>query len=356
MRGAAVTFSCLLLLGCAGHPAPKTADAQAAPRALTPAEIAARGLPAVVTMRTSHSLGTGFVVRADGWIATNLHVIVDGPHVKVTLRDGRDFEVVEVLAASPEHDLALVRIEAQGLPTLALGDSDAMRPGDPVVAIGNPLGLEDTVSNGLVSARRKIKGDFELLQVSAPIAPGSSGGPLLNDRGEVVGISTRVVQGEQSLAFGVPIRYLAPMMKLPEPMPFSQFATLFAEMRAAQAPRPRRSVPHFALALLEGCTQDAQKLAVKMIGDAIEAGAPLYNARKPDACYHVYDAMASDLARKLPATCKGPTKALGDAQKHAASMQDPVAQAWAMRDVFDGLLDLIVRRQDGTQPQDKSDE
>ncbi len=357
MRRAAVTFSCLLLLGGVGCAAPKAPVAQAAPRALTPAEIAAHGLPSVVTMRTSHSLGTGFVVRADGWIATNLHVISDGPQVKVTLRDGRDFDVVEVLAASPDHDLALVRIEAHGLPVLALGDSDAMRPGDPVVAIGNPLELEGTVSNGLVSARRKGKGDFEVLQVSAPIAPGSSGGPLFNDRGEVVGVSTAVVRGEESLAFGVPVRYLAPMIKMPEPMPFAQFATLLAEMRAANAskarkpPKRRKSVPHFALAVLDGCSQDAQKLTVKMIGDAIEIGAPLYNARKPDACYHVYDGAASDLARRLPPACKGPAKALGDAQKHAASLQDPVAQAWAMRDVFDGLLDVIVWRQDGTPPQ-----
>ncbi len=357
MRAAAATLSCLLLLplGCAGRAATVPA-APAAPLTLTPAEIAARGLPSVVTMRTSHSLGTGFVVRADGWIATNLHVIVGGPQLKVTLRDGRELEVVEVLAASPDHDLALVRVEAQGLPTLALGDSDAMRPGDPVVAIGNPLGLEDTVSNGLVSARRKVSADFEVLQVSAPIAPGSSGGPLFNDRGQVVGISQAVMQGGQNLAFVVPVRYLATLIKVPEPIPFAQFATLMAQVRAANAarqtrPRRRKSVPHFALTVLDGCTQDAQKLAVKMIGDAIEAGAPLYNAGKPDACYRVYDAMASDLSRKLPAVCKGPSRALGDAQKHAASLADPVAQAWAMRDVFDGLLDLIVRRQDGAPPQ-----
>jgi hypothetical protein len=202
------------------------------------------------------------------------------------------------------------------------------------------------VSNGLVSARRKIDGGFEVLQVSAPIAPGSSGGPLFNDRGEVVGISTAVMQGGQNLAFGVPVRYLAPMIAQPAPMPFSQFATLIAQMRAANAPKPRRSVPHFALAVLDGCTQDNQKLVVKMLGDAIEAGAPLYNAGKADACYHVYDGTASDLGRKLPAACKGPAKALADAQKHAASLADPGAQAWAMRDVFDGLLDLIVRRQD----------
>ena len=134
----------------------------------------------------------------------------------MTLRDQRVLDVVEILAASPDYNLALVRVEARGLPTLAMGDSDAMRPGDPVVAIGNPLGLEDTVSNGLVSARRKI-GGLEVLQVSAPIAPGSSGGPLFNERGEVVGVATALLQGGQNLNFGVPIRYLTPMMKQPAP-------------------------------------------------------------------------------------------------------------------------------------------
>lgn len=334
-----------LAAGCASRAA--VASPPAAPHAMTPAEIAARGLPAVVTMRTAQSLGTGFVVRSDGWIATNLHVVIGGPRVKVTLRDGREFDVVEVLAASPDHDLALVRVEARGLPALALGDSDAMRPGDPVVAIGNPLGLEDTVSNGLVSARRKIDGGIEVLQVSAPIAPGSSGGPLFNDRGEVVGIATAVMQGGQNLAFGVPTRYLAPMIAQPAPLPFSQFAALVAQVRAANAPKRRRSVPHFALAVLDGCSDDAQKLVVKMIGDSIEVGAPLYNAGKSDACYHVYDGAAADLSRKLPASCKGPIRILGEAQKHAATLPDPAAQAWALRDVFDGLLDVIVHKQDG---------
>src|SRR5580698_222131 len=103
----------LALVGCAAssHPRAKAAPAPVAvasmpaPRVLSTADIAAHGLPAVVTIRTDETLGTGFVVRADGWIATNLHVIVGGPHVKVTLRDLRELEVVEVLAASPDRDL-----------------------------------------------------------------------------------------------------------------------------------------------------------------------------------------------------------------------------------------------------------
>jgi hypothetical protein len=353
MRVLLVPMTAMLLLACgASQAAPPRQPPPRAPapaRPLTPADIAAHAFPAVVTIRTEQSLGTGFVVRADGWIATNLHVIVGGPHVKVTLRDARELDVTEVIAASAEHDLALVRVQARGLPTLSIGDSDAMRPGDPVVAIGNPMGLEDTVSNGLVSARRKVDDSddgFEVLQVSAPIAPGSSGGPLFNDRGEVIGIATAVLQGGQNINFGVPVRYLLPMIKQPSPMPLSEFAKLVAQLRQRNAPKTRRNVPHHPLALLDGCSTDVQKLVVRMLGEAIETGAPLYNDGKAAACYHVYDGAASDLVRKLPPACRGPAKALSDAQKRAAPLNDSSAQAWAMRDAFDGLLDVIARKQE----------
>jgi len=345
MRGPILLVLSLALAACA-H-APKAQPAQPAARAtLTPAEIAARALPAVVTMRTEQSLGTGFVVRADGWIATNLHVVVGGPQVKVTLRDGRELDVVEVLNASTDYDLALVRVEAKGLPTLKLGDSDAMRPGDPVVAIGNPMGLEDTVSNGLVSGRRKIDAGVEMLQVSAPISPGSSGGPLINDRGEVIGIAERVLVEGQNLNFAVPIRYLLPMIKQPDPVPFSEFAALIAQMVAAHRPKPGSGTPHHPLSILDGCSQDAQRIVVRMLGEAIQVGAPLYNADNASGCYHVYDGAASDLERKLPPACKGPIKVLADAQKRAGAMGDPDGQAWAMRHAFDGLLEVIARKQE----------
>lgn len=345
MRGPLLLVLPLAIAACA-H-APKAQPAQSASHAtFTPAEIAARALPAVVTMRTAQSLGTGFVVRADGWIATNLHVVVGGPRVKVTLRDGRELDVVEVLNASTDYDLALVRVEARGLPALTLGDSDAMRPGDSVVAIGNPMGLEDTVSNGLVSGRRKDSGGVEVLQVSAPISPGSSGGPIINDRGEVIGIAEQVLVQGQNLNFAVPTRYLIPMIQRPDPVPFKEFAALIAQMVAAHQPKQRASVPHHPLSILDGCPQGAQRLVVKSLGEAIEVGAPAFNAGHADACYHVYDGAASDLERKLPPTCKGPVKALADAQKKAGALSDPVAQAWAMRDAFDGLLDVIARKQE----------
>jgi S1-C subfamily serine protease len=344
----------LALAACTAsrHPHAKVAAAPAPaapapPHTLSTADIAAHGLPAVVTIRTDETLGTGFVVRADGWIATNLHVIVGGPHVKVTLRDlrgDRELEVVDVLAASPEHDLALLRVQAHGLPVVSLGDSDAMRPGDSVVAIGNPLGLEDTVSNGLVSARRTLDAGVEVLQISAPIAPGSSGGPIFNDRGEVIGVATAVLEQGQNLNFGMPARYLVPMMKDPEPVPFPEFAKLILQVRAAATPKARRKHPAYPPSILDGCGADAQKLIVHMLGDAIDAGAPLFNAGNATACYHVYDGAASDLSRRLPTACRGPTHALADAQKRAAGLGDPSAQAWAIRDAFDALMEVVLKK------------
>jgi serine protease Do len=343
----------LALAACASHRASsaKAAPPAAAPavvvgassRTLSPAEIAFRALPAIVTMRTEQSLGTGFVVRSDGWIATNLHVIVGGPRVKVTLPD-RELDVVEVLAASPEHDLAVVRVEARGLPVVALGDSDAMRPGDAIVAIGNPLGLENTVSNGLISARRKFDAGVEVLQISAPIAPGSSGGPIFNDHGEVIGIATAVLEEGQNLNFGMPARYLVSLMKAPEPVPFPEFAKAIAQIRQSGAPKARKHASYPA-SLLDGCTIDAQRLIVRMVSDAIDTGAPLYNAGKTSSCYHVYDGAAADLARKLPPACHGPAKAIGDAQRRAAALADPSAQAWAMRDAFDALIEAVMHKQ-----------
>jgi hypothetical protein len=328
--------------------APRPAPEVRVPRVLSPADIAARSLPSVVTIRTGDALGTGFVVRADGWIATNLHVIVGASHAKVTLQSAREFDVVDVLAMSPDHDLALIRVDARGLPVLALGDSDAMRPGDPVVAIGNPLGLEDTVSNGLVSARRKGDDGTEVLQISAPIAPGSSGGPIFNDRGEVIGIAVAILEEGQNLNFGVPARYLGPLIHRAAPVPFAQFAKMAARFRGGvdDAPKIERNVPHHPVTLLDGCSDGAQRLIAQMIEDAVDVGAPLYNQGKPGACYHVYDGAASDLVRKLPPACRGPAHALGDAQRRAAALPNQLAQAWALRDAFDGLIDVIARRHD----------
>ncbi|HEX6764034.1 MAG TPA: trypsin-like peptidase domain-containing protein, partial [Polyangiaceae bacterium] len=146
------------LVGCGPPSAAKSggesARAEAAPekKASTPADIAEAALPSVVAVVTEDSLGSGFVVGADGLVATNLHVIAGYAKAIVVLHDRREFPVVEIYNADPRRDIAILHIEAQGLKPLALGDSDHVRAGESVVAIGHPLGLTDTVSSGLVGA------------------------------------------------------------------------------------------------------------------------------------------------------------------------------------------------------------
>lgn len=345
-----VLYAVGLSVACARPQASTTpASADSKPKAtasaspLTAADIAARSTPAIVTVRAGDGLGTGFIVRADGWVVTNFHVVRGGGTMAVTLSDGHEFPVVEIVAASRSRDLVVLRIEAAKLPVIPLGDSSAVRPGDAILAIGHPMGLEDTVSDGLVSAVRHVHSDFDVLQISAPIAPGSSGGPIFNTRGEVIGVVTAFLKSGQNLNFGVPSKYVADLMAHPEPISIPLFeAALNAIERTADA-GPERHVPHHPLALLQGCSLPAKMLIAKTLSEAIELGAPLYNDGKIAACYHIYDGAAADLGRRLPAACQGPKRALAEGQQRAAKMSDPNSQAWAMRDAFDGLLELLDR-------------
>ncbi len=154
------------------------------------------------------ALGSGFVVDAGGLVVTNFHVVKDAADVKVRLSDGREFKG-DVVGRDPKTDLALVRLRgARGLPTVQLGDSDKLRVGDPVVAIGNPFGLGNTVTSGIVSAKERVVGagpydDF--IQTDASINPGNSGGPLFDLDGRVVGVNTAMVAGGTGIGFAIPI-------------------------------------------------------------------------------------------------------------------------------------------------------
>ncbi len=163
----------------------------------------------------ARSLGSGFVINPDGLVVTNNHVVERAQRILVRLADGRELDAV-VVGRDPLTDLALLRLpEAQGLPTATLGDSDQLEIGDWVVAIGSPLGLEMSVTHGLISARERVIGlgpydDF--LQTNALINPGNSGGPLFDMRGDVVGVTTAVVSQGQGIGFAVPINMVKELL------------------------------------------------------------------------------------------------------------------------------------------------
>ncbi|MBP0027440.1 HhoA/HhoB/HtrA family serine endopeptidase [Roseofilum sp. Guam] len=155
--------------------------------------------------------GSGFIINQEGMILTNAHVIEGTDTVDVTLKDGRTLEG-KVLGTDPVTDVAVVKIEGENLPTVKLGDSDTLQPGEWAIAIGNPLGLDNTVTVGIISATGRSSAQVGIpdkrvsfIQTDAAINPGNSGGPLLNQNGEVIGINTAIIQGAQGLGFSIPI-------------------------------------------------------------------------------------------------------------------------------------------------------
>jgi S1-C subfamily serine protease len=154
--------------------------------------------------------GSGFITRSDGIVLTNAHVVDGATQVGVTLPDGRSFSG-KVLGADPLTDVAVVKVVATGLPVAPLGDSNKVRPGEWAIAIGNPLGLDNTVTAGIISAIQRTNAVGEgqrvpYLQTDAAVNPGNSGGPLINDRGLVIGINTAIRQAPGAgLSFAIPI-------------------------------------------------------------------------------------------------------------------------------------------------------
>jgi S1-C subfamily serine protease len=158
--------------------------------------------------------GSGFLISRDGRIVTNYHVIQNGSSAIAKLPDGAFFVVDGVLAFDKARDVAIIKAHGQNFRTVILGNSDRLQVGEEIVAIGNPLSLESSVSNGLVSGIRTVKEEGgEFLQITAPISPGSSGGPLFNMAGEVVGITTLYIRGGENLNFAIPINDVKPMLE-----------------------------------------------------------------------------------------------------------------------------------------------
>lgn len=154
------------------------------------------------------SLGSGFIISNDGYILTNNHVVGGADEIKVKLSDGREFKAI-AKGADEKLDLAVLKIDVKGaLPVAELGDSDAIQVGEWVMAIGNPFGLNQTVTAGIVSATGRVIGSGpydDYIQTDASINPGNSGGPLFDARGKVIGINTAIIAGGQGIGFAIPI-------------------------------------------------------------------------------------------------------------------------------------------------------
>ncbi len=191
----------------------------------SPGSVADVVLPSVVSISSADGGGSGFVISEDGYLLTNNHVVaagadVDGGSIEVELHDGRRFDA-EVVGGSPSYDLAVLQIEADDLEPVVLGDSTAVDVGDPVIAIGSPLGLNSTVTSGIISAldrpvtaggQANDQSYIKALQTDAAINPGNSGGPLVDLNGHVIGVNSAIATlsmggeaGSIGLGFAIPV-------------------------------------------------------------------------------------------------------------------------------------------------------
>jgi serine protease Do len=156
-----------------------------------------------------HGLGSGVIVSSDGYILTNNHVVKNAKEIEVTLTDGRTFKA-KVVGTDPETDLALIKVQANNLPALTLADSNKVEVGDVALAIGNPFGVGQTVTSGIVSAKDRVTsgdGDQDFIQTDAAINPGNSGGALVDTEGRLIGINSEILSrsgGNQGIGFAIP--------------------------------------------------------------------------------------------------------------------------------------------------------
>jgi S1-C subfamily serine protease len=372
----------LLLVGCGGpgKNTPGGGGGGGGKSPLSAKDIVQRSSPAIVRIETDQGLGTGFIIDKGGLIVTNLHVVRGMKDIKVKLYGGETYPVLTIAGVDPGRDLALLKIgPAKALPTLRLGDSDAMTAGDQVVAIGNPLGIfEYSVSSGLVSQVRPVctpeavalhkkmvarfeeliqkdprklspaereeleqlqcREELKILQISAPISVGSSGGPLFNQAGEVVGVTTAIITAGQNINLAIPANYLKPIAARPAAISMEEFAS---KTRGPKAPdddvKIVREVPTHELTVFDKCTPTNIAEVIDGISKAIESGAPLYNAGNHEACFRIYEGTSTKFERD--GACKGVRSAFGDGLLRANSKKTYKEKAWALRDTFDGLLE-----------------
>ncbi len=208
----------------------------------------------VVLVKTPSGLGSGFIIHQDGYLITNDHVVAGETQVTVTVfangekgMDKQTWENVKIVALNGDLDLALLKIETpdnRKFPTVPLGDSDELKQGQPVFAIGAPLGLERSVSQGIISLKNRLENGRMYIQTTTQINPGNSGGPLFNLRGEVVGVNNMkiVAAGAEGLGFAIPGAVLKAFLKNRDAFAYDP-ANPNAGFRYNKPPRPEASPP-----------------------------------------------------------------------------------------------------------------
>ncbi len=260
-------------------------------------------IPAQGEKQVQRGTGSGFIISNDGKIITNAHVVEGADKVTVTLKDGRTIDG-KVLGSDPLTDVAVVEVEASNLPTVKLGNSDSLQVGEWAIAIGNPLGLDNTVTTGIISAKERHSYQIgasdkrvDFLQTDAAINPGNSGGPLLNDRGEVIGVNTAIIQNAQGLGFAIPIKtaqriaeQLIATGKVEHPYLGVQMVQLTSEVKEQLADSPMAdnwTIPDDSGVLLVRVMRDSPAAAAGLRSGDVLKSVGGKNVTDPDAVQEI---------------------------------------------------------------------
>jgi hypothetical protein len=298
------------------------------------AEITPRVLPSLVVLELDDRLGAGFVVREDGLIFTCLHVVSGESSITARFADGSDYEVFAVAAVDPLRDLAVLRIEATGLPTIF----EATRPMAEGMQIFVPRAEESTLAlhPNRLGPVRAVVDTLAVFTLGTEWDATSSGAPVLDEYGCLLGAAGAMPSDKGPVAAAIPLRYIKPLLSSQESLPMSALA------QGPRRRRIRRSIPDHPVSLLEGCDPEKIRVVRTTLVAAINLGAPTYNRGDFEGCVRVYHEVARRMMNDH-ADCPGVGVALQEGIDRAATLSDLDAKAWAMRDTIDGLLHVIDR-------------
>ncbi len=298
--------------------------------------LAAQVAESIVLLQFGNAYGIGFVASDDGLVVTSLHVVLGEKKVTAHLADGRKLDVRQVGGLDTKRDLAVLKLEAPGLPALKHGPKRLVEEGTPVIVFGMvDDGQRTRWTQAKVSAVQVLGGWLTIYRLEGELPPDASGGPLLSATGELLGVVT-VAETEDGMAvLGVPLKYVMPML---DEKVFRPLTALAPPRRSA----PRREIPEHPITILEGSSASGLEAMMEAIASAISVGAPAYNQGNIEACYRVYRETAKRLVAEHD-NCPGPKKALELGLRRAAAMKDADGRAWAMRDAFDGLMAVMEK-------------
>jgi S1-C subfamily serine protease len=265
---------------------PSQINAQTTSQSFDSAGITKKIAPTVVLIKgrtdSADLIGTGFIISSDGQIATNLHVVENLLNGGVQLASGEKFDSFSVLAFDARKDIAIIKIPGFDLPSVVLGNSNNVQIGEPVLVVGSPLGLQGSVTTGVISSVRDdpAGGGFKVIQTDASANPGNSGGPLVNRQSEVVGIVTFKIVGGENLNFAIPVNYLRGLMQ-------STTSTMTLDgLRTKLSNAPDVFKSDAPLARWKSLVTGTTKL-VRRDGDRIYVETVLPDAQKNAGCFNM---------------------------------------------------------------------